>query len=72
MALGEGAIVEIVELTGDGFDPPCIRPTRVLVNGTDVGLIARGCPVIKVEDEEYDCTTVTLVLLAKRVEIKAV
>lgn len=66
----EGAVVEIIELTT--MDPPCIRPDRVLVNGIDVGLVAQGGVTVEPIDEDYGgVLTVTLVLLARRVEIKA-
>lgn len=67
----DGAVVEIVEpRPPEGL--PCIKPSKVLVNGVDVGLVARDGVIVKPIDDDYDgVLTVTLVLLARRVEIKA-
>ncbi|WP_347728172.1 hypothetical protein [Streptomyces sp. CAU 1734] len=42
--------------------------TRVLVNGTDVGLVAAGSIRVRVRDD--DVTTVTVTLIPSRLEIR--
>jgi hypothetical protein len=79
-----GAHVEIVEpfTSGRGRndvligtqDPlgrvPCIKPRRVRINGTDVGLIKKGSIYVD-PGMDGEAATVTLTLYAKSIEIKA-
>lgn len=63
-----GALVEIIDPTGD--NEAVLLPTIVRVNGTDVGLIAEDGGTVN-QGGSDEPTTVTLVLLASRVEIKS-
>lgn len=74
-----GAFVEIIEHYGNEDVPqekldelPVIKPRRVRINGTDVGLLSgEGGIKVDVGDGNSDPVRVTLTLLARRVEIKA-
>jgi hypothetical protein len=54
---------------------PAIKPYRVRINGTDVGLVAKDSLVVDLGDRfggsNRGACTVTLTLLVKSVEIKA-
>lgn len=70
-----GADIEILELTPDGVDPsslPCIKPSRVLINGVDVGLILKDSIVIDPGNRPDRTTKVTLTLQPRSVTIRAV
>ncbi len=61
-----GAHVVLEEADDTGADGVVV--TRVLVNGTDVGRLARA-PKISVGHDQT-CTTITLTLVPSRLEIK--
>ncbi len=63
--MSQGAHVEIVEPDHQGDS---LVPTVVRVNGTDVGTLARA-PKVRAGGEG-EATTVTLVLVPSRLEIK--
>lgn len=71
----QGARIEIIDPDPDA---PVLLPSRVRVNGVDVGLIAEGGVELKQGDVSVglepgswtDPTTVTLVLFASSVEIR--
>lgn len=71
-----GATVEIVEPWSErtGSPPPdalpCIKPYRVRVNGTDVGLIAKNGIRVDTGDNTNPAT-VTLTLQPRSVTVKA-
>ncbi|MGA5035104.1 hypothetical protein ACPB8P_31740 [Streptomyces cellulosae] len=67
--LPKGGVVEIVD-PGAAESGPLV-PTRVLINGTDVGLIAEGGVAIDPGDGNGNVATVTLTLLPSRIEIKS-
>lgn len=74
-----GAHVEVIEYVEQAAitDLPCIRPSTVLVNGTDVGLVAADGVQIDTQFEPGGSTSgkvtaVTITLLVRSVEIKAV
>lgn len=70
MSTPVGAHVEIIEpvaTLADIENLPCIKPRKVLVNGTDVGLLKRDGVSVDVGDDK-EPTTVTLVLYPKKVE----
>lgn len=64
-SMGQGAVVEIVEPNHEPGE--ALMPTRVRVNGVDVGELAKVPKVTMGVDE---VTTVTLVLYPSRLEIK--
>ncbi|MGR6538893.1 hypothetical protein [Streptomyces rochei] len=68
LPLPQGGIVEIVDPGATDSGP--LMPTRVLINGTDVGLIAEGGVKIEAGDGRNDVATVTLTLMPSRIEIK--
>jgi hypothetical protein len=63
--VAKGAHVEIVEPDHQGEG---VVPTVVRVNGTDVGILARAPRVHVGEGDE--ATTVTLVLVPSRLDVK--
>jgi len=66
-----GADVEIIEPTPSSFaDPPCIKPTRIRVNGTDVGLIKRDSVHVDT-GAGGEPATVTLTLQVHSLTIRA-
>ena len=62
-----GALVQIVDPTDDSDRGPLL-PSRVLINGTDIGLIAENGIKIDVGDND-SVATCTLTLLPRRIEI---
>jgi hypothetical protein len=77
-----GADIVIYEDHSSYYDDPvqgakaatevaCIKPRRVRVNGTDVGLIFKDSLSVDVGDGNYTPVKVTLTLLAKSVTIRA-
>ncbi|MFE0353595.1 hypothetical protein ACFW2I_08885 [Streptomyces nigra] len=66
--LPKGGVVEIVDPEAIESEP--LVPTRVLINGTDVGLIAEGGIKVEPGDGNGNVATVTLTLLPSRIEIK--
>lgn len=62
----KGANIEIVDPTSDGS---YLLPAQVLVNGVDVGLIAKNGVDVRIGDRE-NFTEVSLTLLASRVTIR--
>ncbi len=72
-AAPKGANVEIIEYVPTVKDMdqlPCIKPTHVLVNGTDVGLVKKGSLVIS-EGDDHEPASVTLTLYPKSIVIAA-
>jgi hypothetical protein len=72
-----GAHVEIIEPLHDNSDPetmPAIKPSRVRINGVDVGTIRKGSVLVDPgngDPSSEGATQVTLTLYARRVEIRA-
>lgn len=72
-----GADIEIIEPytrpVGSADDLPCIKPYRVRINGTDVGLIKKDSVHIDVGSADLggEPVSVTLTLFPKSVSIRA-
>ncbi len=72
-AAPKGARVELIEFVPtvtdlDGL--PCIKPTLLLINGTDVGLVKKGSLQIS-EGSDHEPASVTLTLYPKSIIIAA-
>lgn len=72
-AAPKGATVELIEFvpTLQALESlPCIKPNRILINGTDVGLVKKGSIEIS-EGTDGEPASITLTLYPKQIIVTA-